>query len=162
LPETGKAALLLGSNVGDRRKFITDALTHIGQTAGTIIQTSSFYETAAWGITDQDSFLNLAVLLETKLDPHPLLHVLLQIEEDLGRKRTEKWGPRIIDIDILYYDDLVIDAQGLTVPHPFMQVRRFSLEPLLEISPAWVHPILHLSVQQMLDACPDEGVVTRL
>ena len=156
-----KAALLLGSNLGNRQENLLKALNFIEQFAGTVEKKSFLYQTAPWGIVEQDDFLNQAVLIETSLLPQQLLKMLLDIEKMLGRVRREKWGPRIIDIDILYYDNEIIDEKDLKVPHPYMQERRFSLVPLHEISPDWVHPVLHKSVSQMLIDCEDRGEVVK-
>jgi 2-amino-4-hydroxy-6-hydroxymethyldihydropteridine diphosphokinase len=156
------AALLLGSNVGDRLGYLDIAIKKIGEQAGNVSAASSLYETAPWGNTDQNSFINQAILIETNLSPEILLKTILDIEMQIGRKRLEKWGPRIIDIDILYYDDLVISEDDLKVPHPYMQDRRFSLVPLNEISPAWVHPVFHKTASQMLDDNKDEAAVLQL
>jgi len=155
----GTAALLLGGNQGDRLAYISKAKSFIKSHVGVILKESSLVETAAWGITDQPSFINQAILVETDLEPNLLLLTLLNIEKLLGRIRTEKWGPRIIDIDILYYDQLIIDEIDLKIPHPFMQDRKFTLVPLNEISPDWLHPIFHKSVNQLLEECKDEGEV---
>jgi 2-amino-4-hydroxy-6-hydroxymethyldihydropteridine diphosphokinase len=153
------AALLLGSNVGDRPGYLLLANEKIGKAAGKITSVSNLYETAPWGITDQRSFLNQAILLETELEPRGLLDVLLDIEMQLGRERREKWGPRIIDIDILYYDNRIVNEAHLTIPHPFLPERRFSLMPLNEITPQWIHPGIQKSVSQMLEECTDQGEV---
>jgi 2-amino-4-hydroxy-6-hydroxymethyldihydropteridine diphosphokinase len=156
----GIAALLLGSNEGDRVTYLDKAKEFIETQVGLITKESSLWETAAWGITDQPNFINQALLVETILEPHLLLEKLLGIEELLGRKRIEKWGPRIIDIDILYYDNIIINENDLKIPHPFLPERRFTLIPLNEISPVWVHPILHKTVGKMLEDCDDEGEVS--
>ena len=160
-PDMSKAALLLGSNLGNRQENLSNALSFIEKNAGIIEKKSSLYQTAPWGMLDQDDFLNQAVLIKTSLPPQQLLKQLLDIEIMLGRERLEKWGPRIIDIDILYYDSEIIDEKDLKVPHPFLQERRFSLVPLNEISPDWVHPALHKSVNQMLADCLDRGEVVK-
>jgi len=157
----GQAALLLGSNVGDRLGYLEKARFYIEKRAGKILDSSSLYETAAWGITDQPSFINQALLIETEIKPDMLLPILLDIEKLLGRERMEKWGPRIIDVDILYYDDVVMNVDYLKIPHPFLQERRFSLVPLNEISPAWIHPVLKLSVSEMLNNCKDISEVLK-
>ena len=135
------------------------AVGYIAQSTGIIIKKSSVYETAPWGIKEQDNFLNCALLLETNLSPKVLLDQLLSIEKKLGRERTEKWGPRIIDIDILYYDNDIISEPDLKIPHPFMQDRRFTLVALNEISPEWEHPNLKKTVSQMLIDCKDDSWV---
>jgi len=159
LPEINIAALLLGTNLGDRMNNLNKASEYIVQKAGTITKKSSIYETAPWGIKEQDNFLNCALLIETPLAATNLLDELLSIEKKLGRERTEKWGPRIIDIDILYYNGDIINEPDLKIPHPFLQDRRFSLVALNEISPDWEHPILKKTVKQMLKDCEDDSWV---
>ncbi len=148
--------LLLGTNEGDRIANLTSALSYIEKEAVTVLQISKIYETAAWGNTDQPSFLNQVVLLETALDPEELLSVLLKIEMELGRIRKQKWGPRVIDIDILFYGDTVISTENLKIPHPEIQNRRFTLVPLVDLSPDFIHPTLHCSLRQLLGITTDE------
>lgn len=147
--------LLLGSNVGDRHAHLTRARILVDQKAGPVLFHSEVYETAPWGMKDQGKFLNQALQIETDLSPMDLLQMLKSIEKEVGRTETERWGPRIIDIDILFYGDQVVNHPDLKVPHPFLEERRFALLPLAELNPDFVHPISHLTVQQMLDACPE-------
>lgn len=146
--------LLIGGNEGDRQAALAEARTLL-EAAGAIRQTSSLYETAPWGKTDQPWFLNQALLLETPADAPALLGTLLDIEETMGRKRQEKYGPRRIDIDILFFNDAIIRLPDLVIPHPEIANRRFVLEPLKEIAPDHFHPVLHLSVRELLLACTD-------
>ncbi len=150
-----KAFLLLGTNLGDRKRNLTIARNNIELSVGVIVQASATYETAAWGKTDQADFLNQAVAVETSMDPLPLLREILNIEKEMGRQRDVKWGERIIDIDILLYDDVVLDVQGLTVPHPQLPNRRFALTPLAEIAGEFVHPQHQLTINDLLDRCTD-------
>lgn len=156
------AYLLTGSNLGNRKDFLQEACDLLSQRAGKCMSTSSFYETAPWGKTDQPSFLNQAIQLETNLSPEDLLKALLKIELDLGRIRTEKYGPRTIDIDILLYGNEIIEQPQLQIPHPQLANRRFALLPLLELNPQLVHPVTGVSIKGMLDQCPDEGLVHQL
>lgn len=156
------AYLLTGSNLGNRKDFLQEACDLLSQRAGKCMGTSSFYETAPWGKTDQPSFLNQAIQLETNLSPEDLLKALLKIELDLGRIRTEKYGPRTIDIDILLYGNEIIEQPQLQIPHPQLANRRFALLPLLELNPQLVHPVTGVSIKGMLDQCPDEGLVHQL
>lgn len=149
------AYLLTGSNLGDRTSYLRQAYRLIEQYCGTVQSASSFYQTAAWGLTDQPDFYNQALAMQTKLQPAALMQQLLDIEQIIGRKRSIKMGPRIIDIDILLLDEAVISTELLTVPHPFLQDRKFALLPLAEIAPAVMHPVLHKTVQQLLDECTD-------
>lgn len=156
-----KVYLLIGGNMGNRVEQLQRATDLIQQKVGQVRKASALYETAAWGKEDQPSFLNQALLIETNMKPLPLLQTLLGIELEMGRERIEKNGPRTIDIDIIFYNDDIIDEPGLQVPHPAMNRRRFVLTPLAEISPAWQHPVLHQTMQQLLEDCTDPLPVTR-
>ena len=134
--------LLLGSNVGDRHVQLDKSRKLIDQKAGPVLFHSEIYETAPWGKTDQPAFLNQALQIETDLSPFDLLQILKAIEKEVGRTETEKWGPRVIDIDILFYGDEVVDHPDLKVPHPYLAERRFALEPLAELAADFVHPVL--------------------
>ena len=148
--------LLLGSNLGDRRKMITAAEKLIDKSVGDLVKFSGIYETDAWGKTSQPPFLNQVIQITSKLSPKNLLTALLQIEDKLGRKRYEKWGERVIDIDILYYGDLIFHDKHLSVPHPEISSRRFTLIPLVEIAANFVHPVLKKSNRKLLKECKDE------
>ncbi|HVS95979.1 MAG TPA: 2-amino-4-hydroxy-6-hydroxymethyldihydropteridine diphosphokinase [Puia sp.] len=154
--------LLIGGNEGDRERRLTEARTRISTGAGAIRKTSFLYETAPWGNPDQSWFLNQALQLGTEHDARTLMSVLLGIEKSMGRTRLEKNGPRPIDIDILFFNDAVLREPGLIVPHPEIPNRRFVLEPLDEIAPSYIHPVLGLSVHQLLGACTDPLEVKRL
>ncbi|MFD3000480.1 2-amino-4-hydroxy-6-hydroxymethyldihydropteridine diphosphokinase [Pontibacter toksunensis] len=147
--------LLLGGNLGDRTSYLADACKSISASVGIITQSSKLYETAAWGKTDQPAFLNQVLEVQTKLSPEEVLQKIHIIEQELGRVRLEHWGARVIDIDILFYDQLVLQSQRLTIPHPQLHLRRFTLMPLAEISPRLVHPVLEKSVEDLLATCPD-------
>jgi len=122
-------------------------------------KTSSLYETSPWGVTNQPYFLNLVLKGETKLSPEELLKKIKNIEKAMGRKTLEKWGPRIIDIDILFYKEKIINTPLLKIPHPQLHKRAFVLVPLKEIAPRLVHPLLKKTGQQMLDNLSDKGSV---
>jgi 2-amino-4-hydroxy-6-hydroxymethyldihydropteridine diphosphokinase len=141
-----KAFIALGSNLGDKRKNIEIAIEKIKEKGINILKVSSIIETEPYGYKDQDSFLNAVCLVETSLDPFSLLRVLLNIEEEMGRKRTFKWGPRNIDLDIIFYDDLVIESEELIIPHPDAHNRTFVMGPISEIEPDFVHPVLKRKV----------------
>lgn len=151
-----KAYLLTGGNIGDRQAFLQQAKELLSLHCGEITTVSGIYETAAWGNTDQSAFLNQALELKTSLKAKHLIRCILKIEKMMGRQRKEKYGPRIIDIDILLFDDEIYNLSFLKVPHPEMQNRRFALLPLAEIAPELVHPILKKTVEQLLKECPDE------
>ncbi len=149
------AYLLIGGNLGNRSAYLQQARELIEQSCGNIVHSSAIYETAAWGFTDQPSFYNQALALETPLSPERLMQQLLDIEADMGRIRSIKLGPRIIDLDILLIDALVISSGLLTLPHPALPQRRFALLPLCEIAPSLMHPVMHKTVTQLLEACTD-------
>ena len=157
-----KAYLLTGGNEGDRYLNMQQARTNIEHICGRLLQVSSLYETAPWGKTDQPDFLNQVLLIETKWSPRELLKAILQLEEKGGRIRTVKNAPRTIDIDILFYDQMVIEEPGLSIPHPRIADRRFVLEPLNEISPGYEHPVLHKTIHQLLLECTDQLAVKKI
>jgi 2-amino-4-hydroxy-6-hydroxymethyldihydropteridine diphosphokinase len=150
------AYLLIGGNLGNRTAYLQQAIQLISESCGNIVHSSAIYETAAWGITDQPTFYNQALAVETMLVPEELMQQLLQIEEQMGRQRTIKMGPRIIDLDILLIDDKIVSSGLLTLPHPALPFRKFALLPLCEIAPSLIHPVLHRSISQLLEECPDE------
>ncbi len=147
--------LLLGSNQGNRQHMLRDAARAIGKKAGTIRRASSVYSTAAWGLTDQPDFLNQVLVLDTRLSPEALLKVLLTIEREMGRVRSFKNAPRLIDIDILFYGKTVLRHADLEIPHPRIAERRFVLTPLNETAPGFKHPVSGRSMHQLLLQCRD-------
>jgi 2-amino-4-hydroxy-6-hydroxymethyldihydropteridine diphosphokinase len=147
--------LLIGGNQGDRLARLAlarDLITHAG---GQILIASALYETAAWGKRDQPDFLNQALEVGTSRDARAWLVTLLDIEERMGRRRADKYGPRVIDIDILFFNNSIIREPGLSIPHPEIQHRRFALTPLEEIAPFLIHPVLHKTIRQLLAECTD-------
>jgi 2-amino-4-hydroxy-6-hydroxymethyldihydropteridine diphosphokinase len=144
-----------GSNQGDRLRNLKQAASALEETVGPLLQSSRIFETAAWGIRDQPDFLNQALELETALDPIGLLNTVLEIELEMGRVRIQKWGQRLIDIDILYYDDIIWESDQLTLPHPHLQERNFVLAPLLDIAPDFVHPRLKKTTRELKGLCND-------
>jgi 2-amino-4-hydroxy-6-hydroxymethyldihydropteridine diphosphokinase len=147
--------LLTGGNVGNRQEYLKKSAGLIAARCGKIVQQSALYETSAWGKTDQAPFLNQALELSTAMPAALLMTTLLEIENTIGRARRERYGPRTIDIDILLFNQDVIDLPALTVPHPQMAGRRFVLQPLNEIAPALWHPVLHQNIAHLLRVCPD-------
>ena len=156
------AHLLIGGNLGDRKENLLTAISLINEQCGTLTRSSSVYETAAWGKTDQPSFLNQALEISTPLNARQLMRKILKIENEMGRIRKEKLGPRIIDIDILLYENEIHDLRFLNIPHPEMHNRRFVLVPLAEIDPALQHPVLKKTIAELLEECPDNLQVTKV
>jgi len=149
------AYLLIGGNIGDRLGFMAAAKEKMKQKGIELIRQSSIYETAAWGITDQPSFLNQVLEIATSFNPEELLSELLSIEQELGRIRAEKNGARTIDIDILYFEHQLIHTPGLSIPHDRISIRRFVLVPLTELIPDFIDPKTNKSIIEMLNDCPD-------
>ncbi len=158
---TNRAYLLTGGNMGDRVDLLRKAAALIEENCGPVVRTSAIYETAAWGLEDQPSFLNQVIELQTGLAAPELMQALLGIERELGRVRDARYGPRLIDIDILFYNDAVIDTENLLIPHPRMDQRRFVLTPLNELIPHFVHPVLGATVAQLLADCADPLAVNK-
>lgn len=154
--------LLLGSNLGNRQQNLQQATNLILQEAGEVVGTSGVFETAAWGKINQSDFLNQVLQLNSHLSAEELLATILSIESRLGRIRMEKWGERIIDIDILYYADIIMTTDHLTLPHPGIPVRRFVLEPLCDLAPEFIHPQLKKSNLQLLAECSDALTVKKI
>lgn len=146
----------LGSNMGDRKKHITQAISKIENQIGRCLLRSCLYRTAAWGKTNQSYFINQVIQISTKKAPIEILDGILEIEKQLGRVRKEKWGERIIDIDLLFYGSEIIELPRLLVPHPFLAERRFVLVPMNEIAPNFIHPIFERNISDLLLECPDK------
>jgi 2-amino-4-hydroxy-6-hydroxymethyldihydropteridine diphosphokinase len=156
-----KALILLGGNEADTPRLLQAAKELMARVAGKVVGQSALYESTAWGFEAEHNFLNQVLEVSTNLQPLDLLHVLLRIEKDLGRTRSGASGyaSRGIDIDILFLDDQVIDTEELTVPHPRLHQRRFTLMPLNEQWPDWVHPTIGETVKELLSRCSDKGFV---
>lgn len=146
------AYLALGTNIGNRRRNMITAAALLAERVGDVLALSGFYETEPWGFQSENTFLNAALRLETSLSPLELLKATLQIEVEMGRtqKSNGTYHDRIIDIDILLYDDLILQTPELTLPHPLMQDRRFVMEPLLEIAPSVVHPVFKKTIVSLI------------
>jgi 2-amino-4-hydroxy-6-hydroxymethyldihydropteridine diphosphokinase len=150
----------MGSNLGNRKKNLHTALDRIGEETGAVLISSSVYETEPWGFDTENKFLNMVIKIETKLMPSDLLEALLEIEKSMGRVRDKKqYSSRLIDLDILFYEDLVIASNNLKIPHPHIHERKFVLMPLVEIAPDFVHPVFRKSVKVLLDTCIDDSAV---
>ena len=144
-----KAFIAIGSNLGDRMKNIEIALKKMEDYGLRIIKKSSIIETEPYGFKEQGKFLNGVILIETDLDPFELLNLLLNIEKEMGRERKIRWGPRNIDLDIIFYDDLIINTDNLKIPHPDAHNRTYVMGPLSEIDPDFVHPVLNKKVKDI-------------
>jgi 2-amino-4-hydroxy-6-hydroxymethyldihydropteridine diphosphokinase len=154
--------ILLGSNLGNRQENLDRARQEISRSVGEIITASSVYKTAAWGNTHQPDFYNQVIEIHSDINSKKLILDTQLIEQKMGRTREEKWSPRIIDIDILFYGDSVISSENLTIPHPEIANRRFTLLPLAEVAPDFTHPVLKKSVLQLLEDCKDDLPVEKI
>ena len=152
--------IITGGNIGDRKKNLETASVLIEKRVGKIINQSKIYETEAWGITDQPAFYNQVLVIESKFSARDVLNVILKIEAEMGRKRTVKNAARIIDIDILFFNDDVLNEQNLIIPHPEIANRRFVLLPLKEIAPQMIHPVLKKTIKDLLSETKDQLKVT--
>lgn len=151
--------ILLGTNLGDRLLNLKKADLEIGQRIGLVLMRSMIYQTKPWGNTEQDDFLNQVLVIDSSKKANEILSALLEIELEMGRKRTKQWEPRIIDLDILYFGDEIIETKDLKIPHPFIQERRFTLVPLAEILPAMIHPVFKQSNYDLLLQTTDHSSV---
>lgn len=156
-----KAILLLGSNQSDPLLQLGIATKEL-QLIGHVLKQSSVYITAAWGKTDQADFYNQAIQIEIQMSPAELMNKIISIEKRMGRERMHKWEPRIIDIDIICIEELIINEDDLKVPHPYMQDRMFVLKPFAEIYSEWVHPVLHKSISELIELTTDKLEVRKL
>lgn len=154
--------LILGGNLGERKKNLDEAISLLGKKAGNVKRFSSVYETQPWGVKDQPNYFNQVIEMLTDLSAQGLMTELLQIEKKMGRVREKKYGSRTIDIDILFFNDAIINTESLTVPHPRLHERRFVLEPMNEIASELMHPILQKTIAELLTETTDESVVKKL
>lgn len=149
--------LSLGTNIGNRADNLKQAISSLPPQM-TVKAKSKVYETPPWGYTEQDNFLNQVVKTSTYLEPEPLLKHIKRLEVALGRKATFRYGPRLIDIDILFYDDLVLDTPPLVVPHPHLHERGFVLLPMMDIAPDLVHPVMQKKIRELVGSCDMGGI----
>lgn len=154
--------LSLGSNEGDKLHHLSSARELMGKRVGALEKSSSIYETEAWGKTDQASFYNQVIRIQTSLSPQDCLKEILTIEQELGRIRIEKWGSRIIDIDILFYDHRIVLESNLKIPHPLIEQRNFVLAPLAEIAPTLLHPVWNVTMETLLKNSKDHLEVKKI
>ena len=154
--------LLLGSNMGNSTELLSNAIEQIENKIGPLLLQSNLYATAAWGNTSQPDFLNQVIEVNTQLDATETLKEIMSIEKNMGRIRTIKNAPRIIDIDILFFNNEIINRSDLIVPHPEIQNRRFVLIPINEIAPQMIHPVLNKTIEQLLLQCPDQLAVKKI
>jgi 2-amino-4-hydroxy-6-hydroxymethyldihydropteridine diphosphokinase len=154
--------ILLGSNLGDQLSNLQEACSFLKSNSIKVIASSLIYQTKAWGNTNQDDFLNVVLKVDTKLSASLLLETLLKIELQMGRVRGElQWMPRLIDIDILYFNDEIVQLPHLKIPHPYIAERRFTLIPLNDIAPDFIHPQLNVSNKTLLQQCEDKTEVVK-
>jgi len=155
--------ILLGGNLGDKQKVFSDARASLLEQVGKITALSAIYETEPWGFESADYFWNQVLEISTALSPAEVLHQTQQIELQLGRiRKATQYDSRIIDIDILFFGDQIIESDNLSVPHPRIQERKFVLVPLCEIAPELMHPVFHKNIRQLLEECPDPLKVDRV
>jgi 2-amino-4-hydroxy-6-hydroxymethyldihydropteridine diphosphokinase len=151
-----KVIIHLGSNQGDKVKMLKKAIDSLNEGIGRVTTVSSVYETEPWGLKEQDHFLNMALLMDTEHNPLSLLQKLKQLESEMGAVKSVKWGPRAIDLDIIFYEDQMIDSDILKIPHPAMQNRNFVLVPVMEIAGDWVHPSFDKTVEELYEESTDD------
>jgi len=152
--------IIIGGNLGDRLALIEDCKHKIEKEIGIISRSSSIYESASWGETDNPNYLNQVLYIESNFSAKEVLEKALEIEKELGRTRDKKWESRLIDIDILFFNDEIIDEKDLKIPHPHLQNRKFVLVPLNEIASEFIHPVFKKSVSYLLSICQDKLKVT--
>ncbi|MEM7106012.1 MAG: 2-amino-4-hydroxy-6-hydroxymethyldihydropteridine diphosphokinase [Bacteroidota bacterium] len=154
--------LHIGSNEGNRHDFLAFARSEISQLIGEIVRCSGIYETKAWGVEHQPDFLNQALKIYTELTPGKILEIIHKIENRSGRKRTMRWSSRTLDIDILFFNDSIIESNDLTIPHKMLHERNFALVPMAEIAGSLMHPVKEKTIDQLLEECRDKLEVTKV
>lgn len=149
----------LGGNLGNRKGFLDKACELISEHIGTVVKKSMIYESTPWGVDNQGYFLNQVLLIKTRFNPFELLEKILEIEKIMGRIRLEKWGERIIDIDVLFYDGIILETETLCIPHSHISKRRFVLKPMNDIASEYLHPKLNQTIAELLEKCLDDEKV---
>tara|TARA_E500000331_G_C16804259_1_gene517959 strand:- start:48 stop:533 length:486 start_codon:yes stop_codon:yes gene_type:complete len=149
----------LGGNLGNRKGFLEKACELISENIGQVVKKSMIYESTPWGVGNQGYFLNQVLLIKTRFNPFELLEKILEIEKIMGRIRLEKWGERIIDIDVLFYDDIILETETLCIPHSHISKRRFVLKPMSDIASEYLHPKLNQTITELLEKCLDDEKV---
>lgn len=151
--------LQLGSNLGDRKQLLQDAILAIEKRVGSLVDKSKVFESTPWRVEGQENYLNQIIKVKTTLSAEDVLNIVLDIEKQLGRVRIEKWGERLIDIDIIFYNDDIIETSNLCVPHKHMHERMFVLVPLNDLSPDLLHPIYNKTIKELIEVCRDTELV---
>lgn len=161
---SSQAVIALGGNIGDVKKILKNAIELIEKRIGSVTKQSSLYKTSAWGVNDQPDFINQVIVVKTEEEPETVLRECLAIEYDLGRRRefSKKWGQRLIDLDVLFYDNRIYNSEFLTLPHPLLQERNFVLYPLEEILPEYIHPTHGKSISELKKICTDTLEVEKI
>jgi 2-amino-4-hydroxy-6-hydroxymethyldihydropteridine diphosphokinase len=160
-----KVYLCLGGNIGDTRNYLQNAVAMIGRRIGRVVSQSAVYQSEPWGFKAEEWFLNRVIVLETEMNPEPLLEALLEIERELGRVRhpeIQGYTSRTADLDILYYGNRIVLTDILTIPHPRLHQRRFALLPLCEVAPQLVHPAFNFTQTELLRRCHDFSEVRKI
>lgn len=160
--KANRVFIALGSNLGDRFYYIQQALLAIDERLGPIVQCSSLYESEAWGDKDQQNFYNAVCEIHGKINALALLRELQIIEREQGKRKERTWGPRTLDLDIIYYGKKIIVEKDLIIPHPNMYLRNFVLQPLAEIAPEFIHPLMKKKTKSLLRECPDQTKIERI
>jgi 2-amino-4-hydroxy-6-hydroxymethyldihydropteridine diphosphokinase len=154
--------ILLGTNLGNKKLNLSNAIAKLSVNRINSKRTSSLYKTAAWGNTNQDYFLNQILEIDTDIDPIELLKICLKVEQDMGRIRNKKWESRVIDIDVLFYNDLILESNELTIPHKHLHQRLFTLLPMAELNPTLIHPVFNKTILELIQNCEDDLPVEKL
>lgn len=154
--------LALGTNVGNKEENLKEAIKRLSEGGIEVVGESPIYKTPPYGPVEQDWFLNQVVEVQTELDADELFEAMQIIEKEMGREKEVRWGPRLIDLDIIFYNDLVLHEKNLTIPHADMQNRKFVLQPMCDLNPKFLHPVFEKRMEELLENCNDEGVIEKI